>query len=156
MLPPYFEGKYKRQGDCLIWTAAKGGPKGNQYGVSRIPGKRDLGMFRAHRVAWEHANNATIPDGMFVLHSCDVPLCVNPEHLRLGTAKENTKDMMDRGRHKVYRGGRPLKEFCKHGHRISDNPRLLKGGGRRCGTCYEIRLDKMRREYRGTLARITQ
>jgi hypothetical protein len=136
-LPPFFEGKYERQGDCLIWTAAKAGSVKWKYGVVRIPGKRSLGMFRAHRLAWEHANDATIPDGMFVLHSCDVTLCVNPEHLRVGTPKENTKDMMDRGRYVGYKGGRKPKEFCKRGHKMKDT-RIVYGNISRCGVCVEM------------------
>ena len=53
---------------------------------------------RAHRVAWEMHNAEPIPEGMLVLHSCDNPGCVNPNHLRVGTHRENMNDMTSRNR----------------------------------------------------------
>ena len=85
-------------GECLEFT----GSKRNGYGVltvgSRVDGTRRL--MKAHRVAWEAANGRPIPPGLLVLHKCDNPPCVNPEHLFLGTPKDNTRDMVDKGRHK--------------------------------------------------------
>jgi hypothetical protein len=52
----------------------------------------------AHRYSWEIHNGCVIPDGMVVMHTCDVRICVNPAHLRLGTHKENTADMIAKGR----------------------------------------------------------
>ena len=51
----------------------------------------------AHRVSYQ-LNVGAIPDGLYVLHSCDNPGCVNPAHLRAGSAKENTHDAISRGR----------------------------------------------------------
>jgi len=52
----------------------------------------------AHRVSWEKANGREIPDGLMVLHKCDNPLCVRPEHLFLGTASDNARDMLKKMR----------------------------------------------------------
>jgi hypothetical protein len=52
-----------------------------------------------HRAAWR-LFVGDIPDGMFVLHKCDNPACVNPEHLFLGTQKANMHDMWTKGRGK--------------------------------------------------------
>jgi HNH endonuclease len=55
-------------------------------------------MVRAHRFAWSIANGKPVPDGLFVLHRCDVPLCVNPDHLFLGTQLDNMRDCARKGR----------------------------------------------------------
>jgi len=76
---------------CWLWQGALNG----KYGYIGLGGKD--GSILAHRAAWIIANGA-IPDGLFVLHRCDVPLCVNPAHLFLGTQFENIHDMMAKGR----------------------------------------------------------
>jgi hypothetical protein len=75
---------------CHIWT---GGVNDFGYGLIRHGNRHK----RAHRVAWERANGA-IPAGKIILHICDVPCCVNPNHLRLGTQDDNMKDMGRKGR----------------------------------------------------------
>lgn len=64
-------------------------------------GGRVLGT-QAHRTAWELAHGA-IPKKMCVCHRCDVPLCVNLDHLFLGTHRDNTRDSVAKGRFRLWR-----------------------------------------------------
>lgn len=59
-------------------------------------GKRHL----AHRFSWI-IYFGSIPNGLHVLHHCDIPKCVNPEHLFLGTQSDNMNDMHSKGRHEI-------------------------------------------------------
>ena len=77
---------------CHLWTGSTTGP-----GYGQIGGGKKGVVLLAHRVAWELAHGP-IPDGMCVLHKCDVRACVNPTHLFLGTKKDNTHDMLRKGR----------------------------------------------------------
>lgn len=76
---------------CWIWGRARFSSGG--YGAVTIGGR----TLRAHRVAYEDAKGR-IPAGLHVLHSCDRPPCVNPDHLRVGTNAENIQDRVERGR----------------------------------------------------------
>lgn len=76
---------------CTRWT----GTKNNRgYGTFWNGEKAVL----AHRWAYQKRHGVVLAVDELVLHSCDNRFCVNVEHLRVGTAKENTKDMYDRGR----------------------------------------------------------
>lgn len=80
---------------CWHWTGAcdrYDKPSGT-HGRVRIDGVMQF----AHRASFEAAHGP-IPDGLIVRHRCDVPHCVNPDHLELGTRQDNVDDMMDRGR----------------------------------------------------------
>lgn len=64
-------------------------------------GQIGIGQHRVtttHRVSWELSSGEAIPTGLMVRHRCDNPPCVNPEHLELGTAADNSRDAMERGR----------------------------------------------------------
>jgi len=81
-----------KDGSCLEWTGAR-----HWKGYGQI-GTEDGSLAYVHRVAWELAHSQSVPDGMFVCHHCDNPPCCNPEHLFLGTAMDNTQDMVRKGR----------------------------------------------------------
>ena len=93
-----FWNKVNRRGpdDCWEWTAASKSGKW-RYGILGQP-ERGSAPELAHRVSWE-LHHGPIPDGMNVLHRCDNPPCVNPNHLFLGTLKDNTHDMLKKRRH---------------------------------------------------------
>ncbi len=78
-------------GQCWIWVA---GRFARGYGAVLSRGK----MRRAHREAYEAVHGPDSADGFVVRHKCDVPLCVNPAHLELGTQADNMRDMNERGR----------------------------------------------------------
>src|SRR5690554_3562090 len=82
-----FWAKVKKGADseCWLWTA---GVQGKGYGQFYIAKRQPIG---AHRYSWSLVNGP-IPPGKFVMHMCDNPPCVNPLHLRLGTARDNNLD----------------------------------------------------------------
>ena len=75
---------------CLLWD---GGADVDGYGITSALGH----SMRTHRVAWI-IQRGPIPDGMQVLHRCDVPPCVNVNHLFLGTNEDNRLDQLCKGR----------------------------------------------------------
>lgn len=88
--------KYTQTGDdCWIWIGLKD-TKG--YGRMSISKNNKAVPVFAHRVSWSIHNDSTIPSGMCVCHSCDNPSCVNPDHLFLGTIKDNVQDCINKGR----------------------------------------------------------
>jgi hypothetical protein len=92
----YFLLGAREMSSCVIW---EGGKTGSGYGAVKIKG-RTRG---AHIVSYEE-HKGSVPKGLFVMHSCDNPACVNHKHLFLGTPKDNTHDMMRKGRMVTFRG----------------------------------------------------
>lgn len=78
---------------CWLWVGAV---KELGYGVIGL-GRRDEGTAKAHRVSWE-LHRGPIPEGMCILHRCDQPMCVNPNHLFCGTLADNMQDCVRKGR----------------------------------------------------------
>lgn len=97
----------KKTDDCWIWDSPRRDKDG--YGWFRPGGRR----ISTHRFSWLY-HRGPIPEGMSVLHRCDRPYCVNPDHLWLGTQKDNVQDMMQKGRHRNQITGRlPERQHIK-------------------------------------------
>jgi len=82
---------------CHEWSASVNNKGYGQFHVRMEDGKKR--MVRAHRLAWM-IKNGDIPERMLVLHKCDNPKCVNPDHLFIGTNQDNMDDMNKKGRGK--------------------------------------------------------
>lgn len=117
-----FLGKVNIDGvsGCWLWTGSKRSEMG--YGNVKIASR----SFAAHRVSWEIVYGP-IPPQLKVLHQCDVPACVNPDHLFLGTDKDNHQDKVSKGRH-----WQQKKAHCPQGHAYTpENTYVPPSGGRK-------------------------
>jgi hypothetical protein len=121
---------YEPNSGCWLWDASAN-PKGyGQFVLEGVP-------LKAHRFAYEMLVGE-IPRGEIILHECDNPSCVNPAHLRSGTYKENTSDIINKGR-----------ASCRRGHKMTpENTQIDKHGIRRCRTCLKERVRKNVEENR--------
>jgi hypothetical protein len=129
---------------CWLWT---GTPDVNGYGKLWWFDHTNKGKF-AHRISWE-LHNGPIPDGLFVLHSCDNPPCVNPKHLFLGTQLDNMRDMVAKGRDRNPAAINRAKNQCKRGHDLTgQNLYIRKLGDREHRQCRECRRQANRRTKR--------
>lgn len=116
-----FWSKVRKTDTCWLWTASK---QNKGYGQFMFQGR----PHPAHRVSWMLTHGA-MPE-LCVLHRCDNPPCVNPDHLFLGTKADNNADMAAKGRH--WAQNKPRKTHCVRGHeRTPEN--LIDGRG--CRAC---------------------
>lgn len=134
--PARFWKRAQKTDTCWLWTGAVAG---FGYGVCGSRGRRA----RAHRVAYT-LEVGPIPPGMQVLHRCDTPRCVRPDHLFLGTQLDNMRDMHAKGRD---RNQNTDKVVCKHGHPLTpENVYVYRDGHRGCRPC--LRRDALAYYYR--------
>jgi hypothetical protein len=93
VIPPHerFWRMVNKTGTCWIWSG-----HANNKGYGEFNAGNHVIEY-THRFSWI-LRFGSIPEGQHVLHRCDTPLCVNPEHLFLGTHGDNMKDMARKGR----------------------------------------------------------
>lgn len=109
---------------CWLW---QGMVNDMGYAILVIGRRR----FRVHRLMWEQ-QRGSIPDGLLVCHKCDVPCCVNPDHLFLGTQHDNIHDMIRKGRRVK---ANLLVTHCPKGHPYDETNTYQNGVHRRCRAC---------------------
>lgn len=103
-----FLQKVHKTDGCWLWIGAL---NSRGYGCFAFNGKTIM----AHRFSYLHFKGA-IPRGMYICHTCDVPACVNPEHLWPGTAVDNSKDMFSKNR----QGQSSRRQtHCRNGHEFA-------------------------------------
>lgn len=121
---------------CIIHTGYIGP---SEYGQRTLNGKR----MGAHRVAYIEAHGEIL-EGLWVLHRCHVPACVNPDHLYAGTPQRNNLDTVEAGH---YVSANSAKDSCPRGHEYD---MVTSQGKRGCKTCQRIHVrDAMRRRRAG-------
>lgn len=142
-----FWSKVKKGSGCWEWTAGKDGAGYGSFGFRRNGKFKILG---AHRLMYLFVKGE-IPGSLCVCHTCDNPGCVNPDHLWLGTKKDNNADRRRKGRN-----GFRFKEICVRGHRLDgDNLYYYTSASghpsRGCRACGRIR---KRSQYAAKKARV--
>lgn len=109
-LPDRFWTKVRKTESCWIWVGSK-----SRKGYGRIGTEKFASAKLAHRVSWE-IHRGEIPTGALVLHHCDNPSCVRPDHLFLGSGADNNADMARKGRGTKSKRGLPygVSLFARH------------------------------------------
>lgn len=128
--PDFFEARILRTDTCWEWD---GRFDGVGYGtIQKSYNSPNLG---AHRASWL-LHNGDIPDGMHVCHHCDNRKCVRPDHLFLGTAKDNLQDASRKGRLSVPgKSWERNKTHCSNGHPFNDANTYCWHNHRICRVC---------------------
>lgn len=94
---------------CWMWVGGKGSHGYGSMMIEKTPAAR---FETAHRLSWIF-HVGEIPNGMQVLHKCDTRLCVNPEHLFLGTQRDNIDDCIAKGRFQYIKGKLTPDQRCE-------------------------------------------
>jgi hypothetical protein len=141
-----FHKKYKLDDSgCWIWTAGtRANSKGVLYPRHHVDGKKTTG---AHRFSFE-IYHGQIPPSMYVCHKCDTPLCVNPDHLFIGTHKDNMKDMVNKNRSFTGRGENK-KGKAKLTDKQADEIRKIKMSQTKIAAMYKVSQTTIGRIKRG-------
>lgn len=105
----------KITGSCWTWTGST-----NEKGYGTFKQESGCSPVRAHRYSWELAHGEPPPTGVLVLHSCDNPPCVRPEHLFLGSDLDNSDDKISKGRW-IPDNPEHVAEFIELVRRLSDS-----------------------------------
>jgi hypothetical protein len=136
---------------CWLWIGTTH-PIGGYGRIKKRIDKNKWVQYEAHRVSYE-LFKGIIPKYLMVCHKCDTPSCVNPNHLFLGTAKDNMQDMVSKGRNFQIK-----KTHCKQGHEFNKINTLFKGNSRICLLCreiYNIRNNEQQKNKRRLLKLLT-
>lgn len=128
---------------CWGWTGTTQPFGHGRIAAPGVPAK----MLMAHRVSWE-IHHGAIPVDLRVLHHCDNPPCTNPRHLFLGTLSDNSRDMVKKGRMKIYQNDITHCRPKGHEYTEANTIRLVRKDGRRhrkCRACEIVRWTKKNR-----------
>lgn len=147
-LQKLFWNNVNKTDSCWLWT----GPKSNGYGSISVNNR----SIRAYRISYE-LHKGEIPKGGLICHKCNVRLCVNPDHLYLGSVRDNaiqaSVDGLLSGRN-VLRGDDHYRRkhiTCSNGHTWSEENTLWIDNGngtkyRRCRICDREKKERRKNE----------
>lgn len=127
LLKRLLANSHRTESGCLEWTGWRGA---TGYGFTSFRGRQRP----THRLMYM-VTEGPIPEGLQILHSCDNPPCMEPDHISPGTGKKNMQESVERGRHHE-----AVKTHCDHGHElVGDNVSFAESGRRHCKVCSRIR-----------------